>query len=94
MDYCRDRPTASRSRLITGAKLRKTKNPLRHRVPGPYLPAAVHVVAGNACDPTAGEDQGPDVVVRDSAGLEIVENHARVEAAEFRTVDLYLRVAI
>lgn len=64
------------------------KNPMLRRGPGLHLLAVVHVVAGNACDPAAREDHVPDVVVRDSAGLEIVENHAPVwDASDFWTVD-------
>lgn len=61
---------------------------LPRRGPGLHFLASVHIVAGNGCDRAAREDQVPDVVVRDSASLEIVENHAPVwDASEFWTVD-------
>lgn len=47
--------------------------PCRH-----VLFASVAVLAATACDQPSLEPQTPDVVIRDSAGIEIVENHAPV----------------
>lgn len=44
----------------------------------PLLLLSAAVLASAACDQPPAEPQTPDVVIRDSAGIEIVENHAPV----------------
>ena len=51
------------------------------------LLASVSALALTACGRPAAEPRTPDVVVRDSAGIEIVENHAPVwDSTEFWTI--------
>lgn len=47
----------------------------------------VSFLAMSTCAPPVGEDRSPTVTVRDSADIEIVENHASVPDSEFWTVD-------